>query len=228
MVGVEGGEFQRLRGLALHDLGHDLAVVEADHHAVALADGGRGREDDDVTLAVDRLHRITGDLEGIGIGVGDARNLDLVPAIARGEARIIEEAALARLGEAKQRDLAQLRRLATAADQQFGEFLHRGARGLQQARDRLHGGPARAAIGAVALRGIERGRVEARLLGEARGREAIALGDGVDRVPDLLVREHDALRLGVKVLICRKLYLVWRRLSRRNGRPMVRAHANPL
>jgi hypothetical protein len=63
-----------------------------------------GRDDEDIPVAVERLHTVAGDLERVGVLVVDLREADLVPALTDGKAAIVEEAAGSRLGEADQRD----------------------------------------------------------------------------------------------------------------------------
>ena len=89
---------------AAKDLGHHLAVGRSQHHAVAFARRRIRRDDEDIPVAVKRLHTVAGDLERIGVLVVDLGEADLVPALTDGKDAIIEEAAGSRLGETDQRD----------------------------------------------------------------------------------------------------------------------------
>ena len=103
MVGVERFELDLLGGLALEFLDHHLAVLGLDHDAVAAPHGRRRRHDDDVAVAVGRLHGLAGDFQRVGMLVGYRGKCDLVPTLADRKAAIIEIAACAGFGEADQR-----------------------------------------------------------------------------------------------------------------------------
>ena len=78
------------------------------HDAVAFAGRGVRRDDENVPVAVERLHGVAGDFERVGVLVVDAwgRRIWSQPS-PDGEAAIVEEAAGAGLGEADQRDAAR-------------------------------------------------------------------------------------------------------------------------
>src|SRR5687767_8596032 len=116
---TKGGELDGLGRLAMQDAREHVAVRRLGDDAVALADRGRGRDDDDIAFAIDGQHALALYFDRIGILVDDAGRLDLVPCGAGGEARIVEEAGLAHLGEADHRDLTALGRLALAAAQEI-------------------------------------------------------------------------------------------------------------
>ncbi len=78
-------------------------LLRAHHDAVAAADRRRRRYDDDVAVAIGRLHRLAGDFERISVLVVDGGKRDLVPAVAGRKAAVVEIAAGAGLGEAEQR-----------------------------------------------------------------------------------------------------------------------------
>src|SRR5437867_9301077 len=153
----------------MQDPCQDLAARRSGDDPIALADRGARRDDDDIALAIDGEHAVALDFDRIGILVDDAGGLDLIPGRADGITRIIEEAALAHLGETDERNLPTLRRLTLAAGEKIAELLDRGARGFEHPGDAFGRRPARPPIWAMTLRGIERCRIEAGLLGEARG-----------------------------------------------------------
>ena len=130
-----------------------------------------GRDDEDIPVAVERLHTVAGDLERVGVLVVDLGEADLVPALTDGKAAIVEEAAGSRLGEADQRDgLGPAPRAARRGGDELGEVLEGGAGRLEHLGDALGGGPAGAAFAGDALRLVERSRIEAGAFGEARRR----------------------------------------------------------
>ena len=110
------------------DLGHHLAVGRSQHHAVAFARRRIRRDDEDIPVAVERLHTVAGDLERIGVLIVDLGEADLVPALTDGKAAIVEEAAGSRLGEADERDgLGSAPRAARRGSDELGEVLESGA-----------------------------------------------------------------------------------------------------
>src|SRR6185312_5389098 len=97
---AEAPQLDRLHGLA-DELAHDhLAAAQLDHHAVAAPNRGRGRDDDQGAVAIDRAQRVAGDLQRIGVAVLDRREAELVPAVAVGKAALVEMPAFAGFGEA--------------------------------------------------------------------------------------------------------------------------------
>ncbi len=76
-------KLDRLGGAALELLHHHLALAGLDHHAVAAADRGGGRDQDDGAVAIGRLHRIAGDLERVGVLVVDRRETGSRPSPCR-------------------------------------------------------------------------------------------------------------------------------------------------
>src|SRR5437660_1626744 len=103
MAGIERAQLDELGGLPAQLLGHHLALDGLDYDAVATPDRGARRDDDNVTITVERQHGIARYLQGIAVLVGDRWEVDLVPAAAHGKTAIVEIAALACLGEADQR-----------------------------------------------------------------------------------------------------------------------------
>src|SRR3954468_3997850 len=99
MIGIERFELYLLAGLALELLDHDLAVAGLDHDAVAAPHRRRRRYDDDVAVAIRRQHGVAGNLQPVGMLVGDAGKRDLVPALAKRNALVIEISVSASLGE---------------------------------------------------------------------------------------------------------------------------------
>src|SRR3546814_2849821 len=77
--------------LAQELLRHDLALPRLQHEPVAAPDAGLRRDDDDVAVAIDRLHAVAADLQRIGVLVADVGKIDLVPAAAGRIAGIVEE-----------------------------------------------------------------------------------------------------------------------------------------
>jgi hypothetical protein len=59
-------------------------------------------DDEDVAVAIKRLHAVAGDFERVGVLVVDPGKADLVPALTGGEAAIVEEAADAGLSQTDQ------------------------------------------------------------------------------------------------------------------------------
>src|SRR6185437_13718150 len=55
---IERGKLDGLGGASYQDLGHHLAVDGAQYDAVAFARGGVGRHNQDVAIAVERLHAV--------------------------------------------------------------------------------------------------------------------------------------------------------------------------
>src|SRR5580698_10381808 len=103
MLRVERLQLDRSRRLALEFLRHHLAASGPDHDAVAAADRRRWRDDDDVAVAIGRLHRLARDIESIGMLIADRGKRDFVPAFAGGKTAVVEIAAGASLGETEQR-----------------------------------------------------------------------------------------------------------------------------
>src|SRR5262245_25008991 len=103
MVRIDRTQLDALGGPPLELLHQDLALTGLHHHAVAAADRGGGRDQDDGAVPVGWLHRTARYLERIGMLVVDCREWDLVPAFAHREACIVEVAAGTRLCETDQR-----------------------------------------------------------------------------------------------------------------------------
>src|SRR5512139_1847511 len=104
MGGIEGSEPYRLRRAPHQDLGHHLAVGRAQDHAIAFARRRVRRDDENIPVAVERLHTVARHFERVGILVVDAWKADLVPALTQGEAAIVEETTGASLREPNERD----------------------------------------------------------------------------------------------------------------------------
>jgi hypothetical protein len=123
--------------------------------------------------------------------VVDSGKSDLLPAGTAGKAGSIEVAFLFRLDQADERHGFLDRGLSALPDQ-----LHEGVDGHagcgQSLGDRLGRGPARAAVAGDALRFVERGGIEARLLGETGGGQPSQSGKAIEGRPDLGMSEHDA------------------------------------
>src|SRR6478735_534873 len=90
MLRVEGGELDGL--------------YRAQHHAVSFARRGVGRNDQDIPVAIERLHAVARHFESVSVLVVNAGEADLIPAPADGKAAVVEEAAGSSLGQADQRD----------------------------------------------------------------------------------------------------------------------------
>ena len=159
-----------------------FAADRLGHHTIALAHRRAGRNDNAVARAIERLHRIAGDFEGIDRVGLDAGEADLVPAIAHRKACIVEIAFIAGLGEAKKG-----RGPAGAAFGEGCKVLDRRADSAKRLGQAFGGEPARRAIGVVALGLVERGRVKTGAAGKARGAEAVAFGQLVNGLPDVSV-----------------------------------------
>src|SRR6185312_13872555 len=134
--------------------------------AVALADLRVRRDDENVALAEQRLHRAARNLERIGVVVVDIWKHDFVPTAADREAAVVEISAGTRFGEADQGHGTL--RLALFFREQRNEFVDRGAGRLQDFRDRFGRGPARTAFRRDALRFIEARGIEPGLFREPR------------------------------------------------------------
>src|SRR5205823_13854764 len=96
-LGATGIDRTKLDGLgrAPLELAHrQLAVLGLDRHAVAAADRGIGRNDEDGAVPIGGLQRIAGNLERIGVLVVDGRERNLVAAIADRNPGIVEGAAI--------------------------------------------------------------------------------------------------------------------------------------
>ena len=188
--GIERFQLDRFRRGALELLGHHLAVPGLDHDPVAAADRRCRRHQDDVAVAIGRLHRLAGHFERIGVLVVDRRKCDFVPAVAGRKAAVVEIAAGAGLGEAEQRHAAGRRARRVALDQvrRRSRCVRAGRR--QRLADQFGRRPARAAGRRDALGFVERGGIEAGAPGKARSRKPGPRGEAIDRRPDLRVREH--------------------------------------
>jgi hypothetical protein len=188
VFGVERLELDSFRGLALELFHHDLAVFRFHDNAIALAHRCAWRDDDDVTGAVRRLHRVARNLQRIGMLVGDRREGDLVPAFAHRKAAVVEKSTGASLRKSNQRHVLH-GELAAVGDQRH-EDVELGAGRLQRFGNRLCRWPPLPSFRRDALGLVERRRVEAGFLGKPRWRQFGAGGEPVDRRPDLVVGEH--------------------------------------
>src|SRR5262245_1626384 len=185
---IDRHQLDRLGGTALELLYHHLAVLGLDHHAVALADRGRRRDDDHRAVGIGGLHRVPEYLERVGVFVGDRRKRDFVPAFAHRKAGVIEIAAGAGLREADQR--YRLADRAGSVVDQLDEGLDASAGRGQRFRHRLSRRPTRAALRGDPLRLVEGGRIEAGLFGKSGRRQAGAGGEPVKGGPDLEMGQH--------------------------------------
>ena len=88
---VQGLQFNPFGGFPKQNLGHDFPETGSDHNAVVAANGRRRRHDDDIAVAVNRLHAVAGDFQGVGRRVPDAGKSDFVPTAADGEAAAVEK-----------------------------------------------------------------------------------------------------------------------------------------
>src|SRR5664279_1568461 len=79
---------------------------------------------------------------------------------------------------------------ARAVADQLHEAVDRTVGGGERLGDRFGGRPALAAVGGDALGFVEGGGVEAGTFGQPRGRQSGALGQPVQRGPDLVVAQH--------------------------------------
>ena len=163
------------------------------HHPIAAADRRGGRDDHHVAIAEHRFHRVTADLQRIGVGIADLRQRDLIPAAADGVTAIVKEPVAAGLGEADQRDApagtagGAIAGERAGAGYQRGEGLEARAGGVQHLRDTFGAGPPGAAVRHAALGGVEGGWIQPGALGEARGGQAILRGERVQRTPDVVM-----------------------------------------
>ena len=132
MFGVQRFQLQRARGFALQLFGQHFAFFRFHHHPVAPAYGAGWGNDDDVAVAIKRLHGIAGNLQRIGVLVHHIGKRDLLPAAADGKPRVVEKAAAASLRQSDQRN--PLRPLRAAAHQSH-KFVQPGAGGLQNFGD---------------------------------------------------------------------------------------------
>ena len=87
VLGVERRSSIDFRGPALELLRHHFAGSGPHHDAVAAADRRRRRNQDDVAVAIGRLHRMAGDFERIGVLVADAPGKRSRPSLRRPESR---------------------------------------------------------------------------------------------------------------------------------------------
>src|SRR6185312_13275139 len=140
VLGVERFELDRLCGLALELFHHDFAVPGLDHDAVALSHRCAWRNDDDISVAISRLHRIAGDFQRVGVLVAYGGKGNLLPAFADRKTAIIEKAAGAGLCKADQRHVVH-GRLAAVGDQ-CDEGVELGGCRLQCLGDRFRRRPA--------------------------------------------------------------------------------------
>jgi hypothetical protein len=100
------------------ELLHSHGVVRGlDHHAVAAADRGGGRDDDHGVVAIGRLHGGPRNLKRVSVLVADARKRDFVPAMTGRKSGIVEIAVLACLRQADQRNRCLGRGMAAVVDQ---------------------------------------------------------------------------------------------------------------
>ncbi len=121
------------------ELAHrDLAVLGLDHDAVAAADCGIGRDDQDGALPVGRLQRTAGDLDRVDVLVVDVREGQLLPVLADRNSGVVECAArlggAAHLGQSDARD--RLRQDMAAFADQLHEHVEAGLGGGQRAGGR--------------------------------------------------------------------------------------------
>src|SRR5262249_48904472 len=82
MLGIERFELDRLCGLALELFHHDFAVLGLDHDPIALSHRRAWRNNDDIAIAISRLHRVAGDFQRVGVFVAHRREGDFLPAFA--------------------------------------------------------------------------------------------------------------------------------------------------
>ena len=111
-----------------------------------------GRDDQDIPVAIERLHTVAGHFQRIGVLVVNAGEADLIPAAAYGKAAVVEEAAGASLGQADERDGLRGFAQARARLEQVDEFIKRGAGGGEHLGEALSGRPAGPPFGGHALR----------------------------------------------------------------------------
>ncbi len=186
-------ELDLLFGAPVQDLDHHLAAYGAGDDAVAAPELFGGGDDDDVPVAVKRLHGIPGDFQRIGRIVAEAGEPDFVPALPDGKARRIEIAPRAGLCETQERhdpaDAGALR-VGQPAREQGIETL---AGGFKDLGDRFCRRPAFPPILADALGGVEGGGIEAGQLGQSGSGQAVPLGKAVESFPYGAMRQHGQL-----------------------------------
>src|SRR5689334_15712039 len=153
MLSVERFELYRFRGLALELFDHNLALAGLDHDTVALAYRGARRDDDDVTVAIRRLHRIAGNFQRIGVFVGNGRKSDLFPAFADRKSAVIKKTADASLRKTNERDVTH--RWFAAIGDQGNKRIEFRVCCLQRFGHRLRRRPARPAFRCHALGLVE-------------------------------------------------------------------------
>src|SRR6218665_2011398 len=155
-------QFDLAAGLAKENFGHNLALPCLDHDPVAAPHLLGGRNDNAITLAIERLHGVALHFECVNAAFARSGKGNLVPALACRKPGAVEEATGAGLSKPQQRhglDGARAPDLQESAARPEGVKAFPGC--IENLGQAFGGGPALATILADAFGYVERSGIEA-------------------------------------------------------------------